>query len=188
MSNSDSHPQNTIKEYNFPSLDLIFLLTKERVNAQFQQVNALDSKANFMLGSSTALISAALVLQSVLLPQTNNYLPAKLIPTYCPTNTLLQILPLLILLALYLTTIVTTFLAYKIRWYKQAPEPSELYRNYLHREESSTKAEVFRAMVEAYKENDKVIRSKVLWIKISFILLSFEATTLTIYILFRSVC
>jgi hypothetical protein len=67
MSKNDSNNQKINTQYDFPCLDLIFELTKDRISNQLERVNALDSKANFVLGSATALVGAALVLQAVLL-------------------------------------------------------------------------------------------------------------------------
>src|SRR5205085_10814142 len=100
MPQDGSPPESSKKEYNFPSLDLIFELTKESITAQREQANALDSKANFVLGSATALISAALVLQAVLLSSLNTPLhqQSAVLPFYCSlltTNMFLRSLPLL---------------------------------------------------------------------------------------------
>src|SRR5438876_577381 len=161
MTGDDSLPESANKEYNFPSLDLIFELTKERVASQREQANALDSKANFVLGSATTLVRAALVLQAVLLASQGalSHPQFAVLSWYCSTllNKFLRFLPLLILLIVYLIVMLSAFLAYTIRRYRYAPDPEELYRSYLYRQESSTKAEVFRAMLETYKENDKII-------------------------------
>lgn len=197
----------------YPSLTIISELTKERVAGQMEQVNALDSKANFVLGSATALVSAALILQAVLLtaqpittttqstPSVTSS-PTLLTPTRSLstvtshttsaytyyslfTNSIFHSLPLLLLIVVYITVMVSAFLAYRIRAYKQAPEPTELYEHYLFEKEETTKAEVFRAMLEAYKLNVITINKKVRWLNTAFLFLGLEALVLAIVLLFQ---
>src|SRR5438046_9187146 len=118
MSQRNPHDKEGSEKRLFPSLDLIFELTKERIANQSEQVNALDSKANFVLGSATALVSTALVLQAVLLtPQPSQATPH----IYCPLpiSNLTHVIPLLILLLAYLCVLFSAFFAYRIRVYKQ---------------------------------------------------------------------
>ncbi len=182
--------QSSNKSKDFPSLNLIFDLLKDRIALQWQQTNALDNKANFILVSATALVSAALVLQAVLLtPQTAPVSQITSLPFYCPTSTnrILHSLPLLILLAVYLFVMLSAYLAYQIRVYKQAPEPDELFK-YLIDEEDKTMEAVTRAMLEVCKSNNLTIRSKVLRVKIAFILLGFEVLALVAYLFFQVTC
>lgn len=157
------------------SLDLAFNLTKERIEFQFEQVNALDTKANFILGSSTAFVSAALVLQAVIYPAHISLASDKL----------LQLLPILILLATFLAVLLSAFFAYNIRNYKRAPNPNELLDNYVQKPEYQTKAELFSTMVIAYNKNEKAIKKKVLWTKLAFIFLECEALALVIFLMFH---
>lgn len=185
MSEENLQIRNTGEEYNFSSLSLIFELTKDRIADQMSQVNTLDSKANFLLASATALVSAALVLQATLLTSQNTL---QLFNCSKLTGQFLHSLSLIALLVVYFVEILAAFLAYKVRVYKQAPEPDELYKTYLFREEKNTMAEVFRAMLEVYRENGKIIRKKVFWIKVSFIIFASEATLLAVFLLTRTLC
>src|SRR5437868_15170314 len=84
MSKNNPPFQDKHSGSKFPSLNLIFDLTKERLNGQGEQVKALDNKANFIFVSSTALVSAALVLQSVVLKSS---LIQPALSAYCPIPT-----------------------------------------------------------------------------------------------------
>jgi hypothetical protein len=185
MPNDNSQQQNTNEKYDFPSLDLIFEFTKERISNQKEQVTALDNRVNFVLGSATTVVSAALILQAVLLSSHN-----LVQLSYCAifVNQFLKVLPLLVLLFLYLLVMLTAFLGYKIRYYKQVPDPNELYRTYLRKEKNVTKAEVFRAMLEAYNENIKTIKNKAIWVKTAFFLFIFEVIVLTVVLLVQVGC
>lgn len=185
MSENDVQHQNTDEKLDFPSLNLLYELAKERLASQQEQKDILDSKANFILGSATALVSAALVLQAVSQPQ-----HATPLPVYCivRTNAPLHALPMIILLVMYLIVLFSAFPAYKIRIYKYAPELEELYKNYLFEDESETKAKVFRAMLTAYRENIITIGNKVLWLKVAFVFLGVEAMALVVYLLYQTTC
>ncbi len=190
MSKNNEQQQSSNKSRDLPSLNLIFELLKDRIALQWQQVNALDNKANFILLSATTIVSAALVLQAVLLtPQTTPTSQTISLPLYCPaySNRILQSLPLLILLAVYLSVMLTAYLAYKIREYKQAPEPDELFK-YLVEEEDRTREAVTRAMLEVCKSNALTYKNKVFRVKIAFILLACEAVALVAYLLFQVTC
>jgi hypothetical protein len=176
------------EENRFPSLDLIFELTKEAIAVQREQVNALDSKANFILGSATAVVSTALVLQAV--QQTTPLPQQSASNVYCPipSSKFFEALPLLLLLLFYLCVIFTAYLAYKNRVYKQVPNPDELYNTYLLQEESKTKAEVFEAMRVAYKDNASKIKNKVSMLDVALVFLGCEAIALVLYLIFQVAC
>jgi len=137
-----------------------------------EQVNAVDTKANFILGSATAIISAALILQAVLIQ----------LHSIIFTNRFLLELPLLLLFITYLSVMFIAFLAYRINVYKLVPDPSELYKHYLQKPESHSKAEVFRAMVEAFKENERTINKKVSWTERALVALGCETVSLVLFL------
>ena len=165
--------KNYSKDYHeFQSLTLIFDVTKERIISQLTQAQSLDSKANFILGSATALVSASLVIQAVLLTPHTSIL----------INKFLESLPLLILLISYLLVMIMAFLAYKVNNYKGVANPEKLYEYYLDKPEDTTKADIFRVMVEAYKHNEKVIKKKGKFVNCSFFALGSEVFVLVIFI------
>ena len=164
---------------SFPSLNLAFDITREILASQFERGNALDTKANFILGSATALVSTALVLQAVLPTGHCSMLP----------NKFLQVLPLLLLLLVYLLVIFMAFQAYRVVDYKQAGNPVEFYESDdLFKEEHTVKAEVFRVMVQAYKHNHKMLENKASWVNKAFLLLGCEAIVLAFFLSFQVTC
>ncbi len=176
MPEGDRKAQNSNEEYPFPGLDIIFELTKEQASEQTARVNLLDSKANFILGSATALISTALILQSSLLSQGTRI-----------TNRFLELLPLLALLLVYLLVMFAAFFAYRVRVYKRSANPQELQRNYLNKSENTIKAEVFRAMVDSFQQNERTINKKAHWVNIAFAALGCETLILVALLLFQVV-
>lgn len=186
MPKDDTSPRHSNREDDFPSLDLLFELVKDRIAVQRWQVGGLDNKANFVLGSATALISAALLLQAVLIQIRSQtaWLPSCPLPLHQS----LRLLPLLALLVVYLATMLSAFFAYIVREYKYPPDLDELYHSYLHREEKNTKLEVLRAMLDVYKENNKIICNKRFWTRTSFIVFAGEVTVLVLVLLVQTAC
>ncbi|HEU5230456.1 MAG TPA: hypothetical protein VFU49_21730 [Ktedonobacteraceae bacterium] len=186
MPKDDSSPISEGREDDFPSLDLLFELIKDRIAVQRWRASDFDSKANFLLGAGTALMSAALLLQSVLL-QTR---PQAAMFPFCPLliHQSLRLLPLLVLLVVYLATMLCAFFAYIVREYKYAPDLGELYNRSLKREERSTKLEALRDLIDVYKENDKIINNKRFWTRTAFIAFGGEVTVLVLVLLVQTAC
>jgi hypothetical protein len=186
MPRDDTPLRHRNGEDDFPSLDLLLELIKDRIAVQRWQSSSFDSKANFVLGSATALISAALILQAVLVQIRSQ---TALLPS-CPLviHQSLRLLPLLALLVAYLATMLAAFFAYIVREYKHTPDLDELYNNHLNREERETKLEVCRAMLDVYKENDKIINNKRVWTRIAFIVFGGEVAVLALVLLVQTAC
>lgn len=190
-----SNPQN----YDFPSLDLAFDLAKEQIASQMNQVDALDTKANFILGSATTLLAAALVLQAVILtvqksPPTQPTTPISAHPvsqpTYCSliANRPLVLSPLVILLIVYLILMMISFMAYRLRGYQQTPDPETMYRKYLNVDATKTKAFIFRTMVAVYQGNKKTIGRKAFWVTTAFVALGIEVVVLVLVLFVQVTC
>lgn len=192
------HRTNTPK-YNFPSLDLLFELGKQRMSDQMDQINALDTKANFIIGSATTLLSAALVLQAVILTiqkssssQTTSLAHTGAINSFFYCSSLLksglQIIPILTFFVVYLILMVVSFFAYRLRAYQLVPDLEIAYQKYINTNPIDTKAIVFRAMVEVYKNNKSTIQRKVFWLSTAFIFLGIEAAILVLVLLVQTTC
>ena len=69
-------------DHTLASLDFIFDLVKERMAAQMARIDGLDTKANFIMGAATALISIALTLQAAALNAPASGYCTSLIPTF----------------------------------------------------------------------------------------------------------
>lgn len=139
----------------YPSLDVALDLTRERVSQQRQQVDSLDTKANFILTSATVLVGTGLTAQLAI--------TAKRIRLF--GWTVGRAVPLVVLAAVYLGVVVAAIRAYRIRSYSLAPEPSVLVDKYLEADEEETKEHALRAMAEAFDNNLPEIKKKVWWLK-----------------------
>jgi len=180
------------KPAKLPSLDLAFVLTKELIAAQLQDVNASDSKASFAFGAGTAIVSAALILQSLLLPSHSHSSCSVLIPSFLsflhslPTL-LKKAIPLFPLLTAYIVVVITAFNAYRTRNYKQVPEPRTFLAD-LDKTEQDCKNEMFPEMVDAYECNKKVLEKKADWIDRALVSLVLETVGLALLVLYQVGC
>lgn len=171
------------------SLDLVFDLVRERVVNQHERLTALDTKVNYTLGGATALVSTALVLQSLLLPHTNSdcsvFIPHILYVLPLPIRRAIPLLPLLVT---YLATVVTGVYSYRVRSIPRVPDPKRLAIFFLYQEENHTKKVVLRDMVNAFEQNEKLIFMKARVTNIAFILLVAESFALVLLLLYQTIC
>lgn len=174
------------------SLDLAFLLTKELIAAQLQDVNALDTKASFALGAGTGIVSAALILQSLLLPSHAHSSCSVLIPNFLNFLRLLPLLlkktiPIFPLLIAYIIVIAMAFNAYRTRDYKQIPEPRAFLDN-LDKTAQYCKESMFPEMVDAYEWNKEEAVKKAEWIDRALLALVFETLALALLVIYQVGC
>lgn len=162
---------------DYPSLDVVFTLVKERIEAQLAQVDSIDTKSNFILGSATAVISAGLVVQG-LTPSSHNPLLK---------NPLIHALPISLLVASFLVTTIPAAIAYRVRAYNGVAHPETLFDEYLGEDENTTKADVSKSMIDAYKRNEKLITRKAFWAGFSLYALLFEVVVLSSVILSQTI-
>src|SRR5260370_7896041 len=90
--NNAQQVQITQPEPKFPSLDLGFDLVREILSAQSDRVNTLDTKASFILGSSTLLLETAIVIHPTLSTSHSSIISPTLFHTFFPIFT--NLLPL----------------------------------------------------------------------------------------------
>lgn len=185
---STNHTQGTKEISKFPSLDLAFDVIGKLINAQLQDT-ALDSKATFAFGTATGVISAALVLQSLLLPTHAHSSCSVFIPGFLHTLPLWlrRAMPFLPLLGAYLGVVITASFGYKGRDYKQVPSPRHFLYN-LQMPEQESKAMMVRAMVEAYEWNKNQANKKMRWINWAFVALVIETLALVLLVLYQVAC
>ena len=181
------HP--TGKEmYNYPGLPLAFDLIRERFYAQKERLNALDTKANFALTAATGLVSAGLVLQSLLLPHPHSVCSIY-IPNFFHSFPILvkRALPLLPLLITYLIVMIIGYRAYKTRILSDVPTPRSL-ADFLPDPDYYIKAIVLSTMIEAYEENAIELNHKALLVDWAFRFLVLESAMLVLLLLYQGIC
>ena len=191
-SKNQSQQQVGKEIYNYPSLSLSFDLVRDLVNAQPGRLNALDTKANFALTAATGLVSAGLVLQSLLLPHSHaaclSILP-PLLTTFLHNLPLLlkRGIPLLPLLASYLVVMIIGWRAYKTFKLGEVPSPRDITK-YLPEPDYYTKAVVFRTLIQVYENNSAKLARKASLIDWAFLFLIIEAGMLVFLLIYQGIC
>ena len=164
---------DTSKDILEPSLDLAFSLSQSSVDFQFDQVDKLDAKADSAQVSATTLISAALVLETVLIPMNSS----KIIH-------IIQLVLLLPLLIAYIVVMITTRRAYKVANYKRTPAPSAFIDGYyLKMQEHEVKDKILNALAHVFEENQKIIEEKTSLINKAITWRTIEAMMLVLLLL-----
>lgn len=172
-------PQTTQKVIQFPSLNIGFELVRERLTNQSETLNTLDTKASFVLGSSTILIGAVIL--------NHSQIPSCHFFFFMITPDTLRLIPLLLLLS-YLIGVLSAFQAYRIRGSFDVPKPRTIYDRYLTKPEEETKAANFMAMIYAYEENTKLLKIKGRWTTAALTSLAILAVLLALPLLFQVIC
>lgn len=183
------HPLEPEKQ--LPSLPLGFDLVKDRLAYQSERVNALDTKASFVLGSSTLIIGAATLTRSQIPPCHFFFFItifiANIPQLWLITPSILNSIPILLMLS-YIAGVIFAYQAYRIRGLYNVPNPRTIYERYLTRTEYETKRDSFRAMLEAYERNNKGIDVKIRWTNAALISLVILAVLLALPLLFQVIC
>lgn len=158
-----------------PSVDVILDLTRERLNGQGAQIDALDSKANFVLTAATVLLGTALAAQVAITSQTINGFGAA-VP---------RAAVLIALVLVYLFVVAMAFQAYGIEQYDKAPDPQKLVDDYLTRLPEETKEDAAIAMAIAFTQNRERIARKVRWTRWALKALVAESVVLVIVLILQ---
>ncbi|HEY7780276.1 MAG TPA: hypothetical protein VIC85_08710 [Ktedonobacterales bacterium] len=156
---------------NDESLRIGFDLAHDLVQIQLGQSDALDSKANFVLGSATVLIGtyAAFLAAHV---TTQKYS----VPDYLLLNG-----PLLLS---YLATVVFAYLGYVVRKFKTAPNPNKFVELLLHVEVRQTRLTLLEALATAYAINANQLSKKANYVTVALTFLCIEAIILVATLVF----
>ena len=187
LKNTASHTQNSSIADEYPSLNLAFDLVQDRMSAQMEQARTLDTKANFTLGSATALLGAALVMQAALV---STHPSGCSVPFLHLSPTIMRAILLSALLIVYMVAIVIGFFAYRTRLYRLTPNPRELLETYVKKrvEEGKTKAEMLSTTVKVFEENEKQLIWKARFVDASLLVLLVEALLLISLLFLQGTC
>lgn len=139
------------------SLDFIVDLSRERINAQFEQKNVLDTKANGIMTIASTLMGAALILQAALTTLSKK-------PTDQP---LIQVV-LGILFGVYLVMMLSAAIAgYWTYDFVRAGEIDRLIDAYILKPEAETKMDIVTAIAHVYEHNKRIMKPKVILLRIA---------------------
>ena len=153
---------STRHEDTYPpeTLELIYNEVKDALNAQFQSIDSLDTKAGIIIGSVGVIIGISLNLYS----HGNPYLFSS-----CMT--------------LFLTSIFFSFSAYKIKSYRRDPEPRKIAEKYLREDGKKVKKQLLDNFIVSFEDNKIKIEKKVKYINYSLVLLFIGLIILTLSVI-----
>jgi hypothetical protein len=145
MSDDPKEPgDEAVPPPELPSLTLAFELIQKRLEAQISYAGSLDTKASFVLGAASLLITAAVALH--------------MLPGFA-TNAVARALAVFAII-FYLVVIYEAYRAYSIFEYKVAPKPRDLQAYYLDQELDLTREVLIDTWVLIYERNDQLIADK----------------------------
>ena len=145
------------------SLDIVYVEVKERLAAQLQQVETLDSKAGTVLSIASLVMTIAAGLQVSFARGAIESLPLTL---------------LVLGTALYASTAFFGFRGYWVRNFRRDPEPGPLRDRYLFQDVNFTKRRILANMIQSFQINRDLIESKVWNIKVAILSLAAETLAL----------
>ena len=118
------------------TLPLIYQEIKDRLGAQFDQVNAIDSKAGTMIGLAGGLAAiAGFVVDSWPVP------------------------------VVLLVPMILAMLAVRIRAYRRDPDPKALWEHYRKEEQGVVMEQLISNWLQCYEKNRDGIKEKLRWLR-----------------------
>jgi hypothetical protein len=154
-----------------PSLDIIYVEIKERLDIQIKQVDALDGKTGTLLFISSIVIGIGAAAQAALIGSTDN-----------PWVLLLFSVPIVF----YLLTVLTALRSWIVRPYFRDPEPRPLRDVYLFEQQEFTKRRLIAQFISAYEWNAGVMKKKVNELRWSTWYFLAEIISITLVLLVRA--
>ncbi|MBA2520827.1 MAG: hypothetical protein H0V24_14275 [Chloroflexia bacterium] len=173
---------------DWPSIDVVFEQIEEMVKTQNDRLKTIDTKANFGLAAATLLTAGVTGLgraladsgQRVAASGRDVALPHW--PVFggeVPVNSITDGVTI-ISLVMYALIALSTYLAYRIRTYREVANPKRLMDVYLYKEPAYTKAAIANQRAKNFGSNEAKINDKATWVNRAMILLVGEAALLVV--------
>lgn len=173
---------------DWPSVDVVYDEIHNMVKAQNDRLKIIDTKANFGLAAATLLTAGVTGLgralaesgqrmvasgQEVALPQWPVFGADVPVTTMTDWVTIIS-------LVIYALIAVSTYLAYRIRTYRDVANPRRLMDVYLYKAPAYTKAAIANQRAKNFAGNEAKINDKATWVNRAMILLIGEAALLVV--------
>lgn len=147
---------------DYVSVDISYRETKEAVDQQIEEVDAIDDKIGVVLGF-TGIIFSVLVSMNI--------------STFFILRTPIWSSALFLCsLVLILFSVLFSVLGYRIKDYSAGPNPEEFMKKYIKKDPDWVKAQLTAFYVSAYEENEGIVENKKKWLLFA------------IYFLFSGLC
>lgn len=129
-----------------PSLGIVLLETRRRLDSQLQQIDGLDNKAGMVLAVSGVVLT---LLVTSLVPRPNGLIDATLFRIAIP---------------LILLSLVLSFLSISLKSYHRPPKLERLWSHYVHQDVTTTEKKIAVIITKAVKRNQLTIGRRIrLW-------------------------
>ena len=145
------------------SLNLIFQEVKDRLNQQFDQIETITSRAAFVMGFASLVLSSLLSIRRAIGSITD-----------C------KIVYFVLAVILYVIVLVFAYLAYDLKAYRRDPEPAPLRDKYIDKSDHFTRRKVLSNFIQSFEQNKVMISKRLLFLRISI----YSLFVLVLYLLF----
>lgn len=171
---------------DWPSLDEIYDEVKDSVAAQNDRLKTIDTKANFGLAAATLLTAGVTGLGRALVDAGQR----AIVPSWTVLGIQLradQVIDWVTIasLGIYGLVALSAYAAYRLRTFKEAPDPNRLVAMYIHVDPRITKATITSERAKNYAINEKKIGRKAWWTNLAMVFLILEAFLLFIIALIQ---
>lgn len=127
-----------------PSLDLIYVEVKDRLDQQFKQIETITTRAGFITGFASLVLATLITIR-------------KNMGELCNA----EIILLGVAGVLYGLVLFFSYRAYGLKTYTRDPEPRPLRDGYLQKPEYETKRQILTQFIESFDHNTKIINERV---------------------------
>jgi hypothetical protein len=159
------------------SLDFIYSSVKDRVESQKDQVNALENKASSVLTSGVVIGSIGIAFQSAIQHP----------HIFASTEIISKILAISLLSLSLAATVISSLIVAIPRDFSAAPHPRQLLDIYRDEKVEDTKQDVVEAMVKIFELNEKRIKNKVVWVRVTMVCMLIEVTILVALLIIEAI-
>lgn len=176
------HAEETLlTSADWPSLDVVYEEVQDAIAAQNERLKTIDTKANFGLVAGTLLTAGVTGLGRALVEAGNIVAsPRWLIgDNTLHASQVVDAVTVLSLLA-YAAIAVCAYVAYKLRTFKEAPQPQRLIEKYVYEDPNITKAAITKQRAKNYENNETQIELKAKWTNLAMVFLIVEAFLLLV--------
>lgn len=147
-----------------PSLGIVLLETRRRLDSQLQQIDGLDNKAGIVLAVSGVVLT---LLVTSLVARPNGLIDATLFKIAIP---------------LILLSLVLSFLSISLKSYHRPPKLERLWSHYVYQDVTTTEKKIAGIITKAVRQNQPTIDRRILLWRLSYYSLAAGLIVLAVWV------
>jgi len=161
---------------DWPSLDVVYDEVQDSITAQNVRLKTIDAKANFGLVAGTLLTAGVTGLGRALVDGGREVATPRweILGITLQANQVVDWVTITSLGAYALIAICANA-AYRLRTFKEAPNPQRLVTKYIYEDPRITKTTITSVRAKNYASNEKTIEVKAWWTNLAMVFLVVEA-------------